>query len=87
MFDYFKKTFHWWDGVFTKRSVTELLFGYDDPMLLSLKKDIDIIKKFPFLHNIAVDVDPRFNYSVSMRPCSQDLVDLLYVMWPRPRQE
>ena len=65
MFDYAKKKFNWWDGVFTKRTVTELLFGYDDRLLSSLKNDLNHFSLFPSIRKIADSIDPRFNYSVS----------------------
>jgi len=67
MFDYVKKKFNWWDGVFTRRTVTELLFGYDDPLLSFLKKDLEHFSWFSSIRSIADSINPRFNYSVSGR--------------------
>ena len=53
MLDWFKKEFDW-DGLFVRRSITELLYGYNDP-LLTLLKDL-----------LPDDVPTnRFNFSVS----------------------
>ena len=55
--DWFKKEFDW-DGLFVRRSITELLYGYNDT-LLTLLKDL-LPKEVP---------TNRFNFSVSDTSC------------------
>ncbi len=63
LIDSAKEEFGLYQGVFTQRTVTELLYGYDDPLLLSLHKDVEFLEK---IKHFNLSINPRFNYSVSV---------------------
>ena len=56
--DLAKKEFHWGDGIFVKKSVSQLLWGYNDSTLHFIRKYLG-----PLDHDLKVD--PLFAFSVS----------------------